>query len=162
MKTWFNSLSPRERNLVLIAGIASLLLLFWLLLAQPLYDKHKRLNKVIASQKETLKAMQQQSVQIKQLQRQDRKPVATNNQNPQQLIEHSLQTWRLKPSLERMQSQGANGVRLILKNVNADRVMRFLYELENKNALSITDMTINNTKKEAGFADVRLTIKKSR
>jgi len=161
MKTWFNSLSPRERTLVIVAGIASLLLLFWLLLAKPLFDNHTRLNKIIASQTDTLKKMQLQSIEIKQLQKLTSKPVTTNNKNPQQLIEHSLQTWRLKPSLERMQSQGANGVRLILKNANADRVMRFLYELENKNALSISEMVINNNKKESGFADIRLTIKKS-
>ncbi len=161
MKTWFNSLSPRERMLVLFAGIASFLLLFWLLLAKPLLDNHTRLNKVIASQTETLKKMQQQSVQIRQLQQQESKPAVVSNKNPQQLIEHSLQTWRLKPALERMQSQGANGVRLILKNANADRVMRFLYELENKNSLTISELVINNQKKEAGLADVRLTIKKS-
>ena len=160
MKAWLNSLSSSERTLVLSAGIALLLLFFWLLIAKPLYDNHSRLNRIILSQKNTLKTMQKQRIQIKQLQQQNNKPVTTNNQNPQQLIERSLQTWRLKPSLERMQSQGAKGVRLILKNVNADRVMRFLYELENKNALSITDMVINNAKKEVGFADVRLTIKK--
>jgi len=161
MKTWFNSLSARERMLVILATIASLLLLFWLLLAQPLLTNHKRLNKIISSQQVTLKKMQKQRIQIKQLQQQNDKPVVASNKNPQQLIEHSLQTWRLKPSLERMQSQGANGVRLILKNANADRVMRFLYELENKKSLSISEMIINNNKKESGFADIRLTIKKS-
>lgn len=161
MKTWFNSLSPRERTLVLFAGTALTALLFWLLLLKPLYDNHKQLNKVIHSQKNTLKIMQKQSAEIKQLQQQTIKPVVDSGKNPQQLIEHSLQTWRLKPSLERMQSQGSNGVRLILKNANADRVMRFLYELENKKALSISDMVMNNNKKESGFADIRLTIKKS-
>lgn len=161
MKTWFNSLSSRERAMVIVAAIASILLLFWLLVAQPLLNNHKRLNKIITSQENTLEKMQKQSVQIKQLQQQNSKPAVASNKNPQQLIEHSLQTWRLKPSLERMQSQGANGVRLILKDANADRVMRFLYELENKKSLSISEMIINNQKKEAGFADVRLTIKKS-
>ena len=161
MKTWFNSLSERERILVILASIASFLLLFWLLLVQPLITNHTRLNKIISSQQVTLKKMQKQSIQIKQLQQQNAKPVVASNKNPQQLIEHSLQTWRLKPSLERMQSQGANGVRIILKNANADRVMRFLYELENKKSLSISEMIINNNKKESGFADIRLTIKKS-
>lgn len=103
--------------------------------------------------------MQKQSVQIKQLQQQKKKPEASGGSgNPQQLVERSLQTWRLKPMLERMQSQGSNGVRLSLKNANADRVMRFLYELEDRHTLSISNFVINNNKKEAGFADVRLTI----
>ena len=102
--------------------------------------------------------MQKQSVQIKQLQQQTKKPITSSSGNPQQLVERSLQTWRLKPKLERMQSQGSNGVRLSLKNVNADRVMRFLHELESKHRLSINNLVINNNKKEAGYADVRLTI----
>lgn len=161
MKTWFNTLSPRERTLVMVAGIASVILLFWLLLADPLLNKNKRLHKIINNRENQLDVMQKQRVLIKQLQQQAKKPVNHNGRNPQQLIERALRTWRLKPSLERMQSQGPNGVRIILKNVNADRLMRFLHELEDKYALSISDMTLNNAKKESGFADVRLTIKKS-
>ncbi len=161
MKTWFNTLSSRERMLVVFAGIALSLLLFWLLIAQPLFNNYKHLNKVINRQEDTLEEMKKQRVQIKQLQQQSQKTVKNDGRNPQQLIERGLQTWRLKSSLERMQSQGANGVRIILKNVNADRFMRFLYELEDKYALTIHDLVINNAKRKSGFADVRLTIKKS-
>ena len=161
MKTWFNTLSSRERTLVLFASTAAFLLLFWLLLVKPLYDNYIRLNKIIALQENTLNIMQKQSIQIKQLQVNNQKPKSTSkDKNSQQLIERALQTWRLKPSLERMQSQGVNGVRIVLKNASADRLMRFLYELEEKYSLSISDMVISNAKKAPGFADVRLTIKK--
>ncbi len=158
MKNWYNTLAPRERSLVLYGGILSAMVLFWMLVAKPLYNNNLKLNKVISSHEKTLLNMQKQSVEIKKLQQQDKKPIATSTGNPQQLLERSLQTWRLKPMLERMQSQGSNGVRLSLKNANADRVMRFLYELENKHSLIISNLVINNNKKEAGFADVRLTV----
>ena len=161
MKNWYNTLAPRERSLVFYGGIISIILLFWMVVAKPLYNNHQKLNKVISSQKTTLEKMQKQSIQIKQLQGQNTKPKTSNTGNPQQLLERSLQTWRLKPQLERMQSQGANGVTLSLKNANADRVMRFLYELEDKHALSISNLIINNNKKAAGFADIRLTIERN-
>jgi len=161
MKNWYNTLAPRERALVFYGGIISIVLLFWMLVAKPLYNNNQKLKKVIDSQKTTLEKMHKQSIQIKQLQSQKTKTKTNNTGNPQQLLERSLQTWRLKPQLERMQSQGASGVTLSLKNANADRVMRFLYELENKYALSIDNLKINNNKKEAGFADVRLTIKRN-
>ncbi len=120
------------------------------------------MNKSIASQKTTLATMQKQSVEIKQLQQQKIvKPKKIGAQNPQQLIDSSLQTWRLKTVLVRMQSQGNNGVRLSLNNANADRVMRFLHELESKHALLISSMAIDSDNKEAGFADFKLTIKSS-
>lgn len=160
MKNWYNTLAPRERILVLYGSIIAIILLFWMLIAKPLINNHRTLNKVISSQKITLETMQRQSLQIKKLQQQGTKPVTSNNANPQQLVERSLQTWRLKTKLERMQSQGAKGVRLSLKNANADRIMRFLYELEDKHGLSIDNLVINNNKKEAGYADIRLTIKR--
>ena len=161
MKNWYNSLSPRERLLVLFGGIAAFILLFWMLIAKPLYKNHLKLNKVINSQKITLETMERQSIEVKQLQLQNNRPAASVSGSPQQLIERALQTWRLKSSLERMQSQGSKGVRLTLTNVNADKAMRFLYELEDKYNLTISNMIINNNKKEPGFADIRLTIKQS-
>lgn len=161
MKNWYNTLAPRERTLVLYGSIISIVIIFWMLIVDPLITNHTKLNKIIISQQKSLETMQSQSIQVKQLQQRDSKPVASSSGNPQQLVERSLQTWRLKSKLERMQSQGANGVRLSLKNVNADRAIRFLYELEDKYALSITNLVINNDKKDAGFADVRLTIKRN-
>ncbi len=161
MKNWYNTLAPRERTLVFYGSIVSIIILLWILLIDPLMSNHAKLNKVISSQQKTLEKMQSQSIQVKQLQQRDSKPTSSSSGNPQQLVERSLQTWRLKPQLERMQSQGSKGVRLSLKNVNADRAIRFLYELEDKYALSITNLVINNDKKEAGFADIRLTVKRN-
>ncbi len=161
MKTWYHSLSPRDRSMVTFISIALLGLLLWFVLIKPLLDNHKKLNKVITSQTITLEKMQKQSIQIKNLKLENDKPSKTISGNPQQLIERALQTWRLKPQLERMQSQGANGVRLVLKNANADRFMRFLYELEDQYALTISNLTISNAKKEQGFADIRLTVTKN-
>jgi len=163
MSNWFNSLSPRERTIVSYGSILVLAVLIWLLAVKPLYNNQKKLNNAITSQKATLASMQKQSIEIKQLQQEKTsKPTANRTQNPQQLIDRSLQTWRLKPALERMQSQGSNGVRLILKNANADRVMRFLHELETTHFLSISNLAIDNSNKEPGLADFRLTIKDSK
>ncbi len=159
MKDWFNTLNPRERNLVTYGSLIAGLLILGLFIVQPLLDNNKKLTKIIDSKNTSLKIMQKQSAQVKQLQQQATKPEQTNNQNPQQIIEKALQTLRLKPALERMQSQGANGVNVVLKNANADRTMRLIANLENKFGLIISNLTINTHKKEAGLIDVRLTVK---
>ncbi len=162
MKTWYNTLSPSERNLVFYGGIVALVILCWLLLIKPLVSNHKKYTKQIASQKTTLLTMQKQSTTIKALQNQAKKPVVKSTGNPQQLVERSLKTWRLKPTLQRMQSQGANGIRLTLKDASADRVVRFLSELESKHQLTISNLVINKAKNNLGYADVRLTIKRTK
>ena len=161
MNNWYNSLSSRERAIVTYGSVVVSLVLLWLLAIKPLYQKQIKLEKVITQQKSTIATMQKQSIEIKQLQQGAKKPKKASSQNPQQLIERSLQTWRLKTSLERMQAQGNNGVRLSLKNANADRVMRFLNEVEQKHGLSISNMSVESAKKEVGLADFRLTIKRS-
>lgn len=163
MKTWYNSLSQRERLLVVYGSIAVTLILLWLLAVKPMYEKNVRLNTLIKQQESKLATMQRQSIEIKQLQQLNIKAPNSNSnqQNPQQLIERSLQTWGLKKSLERMQSQGSTGVRLILKDANANRVIQFLYEVENKHSLIIDNMAIDKNKKNNGLADFRLTIKRT-
>ena len=159
MKNWYNTLSPRERNLVFYGSILATLMILGLFVVQPLLEKSKRLNTAIASKSLSLKMMQKQSLQVKQLQQQSTKPSQSANQNPQQVIEKLLQTFRLKPALERMQSQGNNGVNIVLKNANADRTMRLISDLENKHGLLINNLIVNTNNKEAGLIDVRLTVK---
>lgn len=160
MKNWYNSLIPRERNLVFYGSIIAALMIIGLFIVQPLIDKNQKLNKIIASQKSSLKNMQKQSLQVKQLQQQgSNKTSSSSNKSPQQKIEAALQTMRLKPALERMQSQGSNSVRVILKNANADRTMRLLSDLETKHGLLIDKLTVNTNNKEAGLIDARITVK---
>lgn len=160
MKSWYNSLTPRERNLVIYGSVIAALILFWLLIGKPLYNKHKSLTEEIQAKNNALELMKGQSIQIKQLQLQGSGGSAQKTTgNPQQLVEKSLQTWRLKPALQRMQSQGADAVRLTLKDAKVDHFMRFLHELENKYTLGIENLSMT-ADKEPGLADIRLTVKR--
>ena len=94
---WYNSLSQRERTLVIYGSIAVFIILFWLLGIKPLYNNHLKLNKLIQQQTTALDKMQQQSIQIKQLQQQNtQQPKSNAIQNPQQLIEYHYKHGVLK------------------------------------------------------------------
>jgi len=163
MNEWYNSLSSRERNIVLYGSIAVSIILVWLLIIKPITNKKASLKKSIEYQNNTLATMQNQSAEIKELQKNatpsNKKKSA---QPPQQLIERSLKKWALKDSLERMQSQGSKGIRLSLKDANADRGFQFLYELEYTHALTITNMAIDGDSKQNGVADFKLTIESAK
>lgn len=160
MKNWYYSLSLRERYLVTYGSIVAALILFWLLLLQPALKQQKRLSQEITDKRNSLELMKVQSAQIRQYQqlKSARNGIATAG-NPQQLVESALQTWRLKPALQRMQSQGPDAVRLTLKEANADFVMRFLNDLEKRYTLHVENLSVSATK-EAGKVNVRLTVKK--
>ena len=154
-------LSSREKTLVSVATVAVILMLFWLLILNPILSKHEKLSKLTADKQTELRIMQRQSVLVKQLQQQSRGLTSKKIRgNPQQLIEQALQTWRLKPALQRMQSQGAKKISLSLKNAEADKVMRFIADLESKYGLSSIAMVIAKSNK-VGMINVRLTLEKT-
>ena len=160
IKSWFLMLSSREKTLVSIATIAVILMLFWLLILNPILSQHEKLTKLTEAKQTELRLMQRQSVLIKQLQRQVNAGKKRKIRgNPQQLIERALQTWRLKPSLQRMQSRGAKKVILSLKKAEADKVMYFISELEQKYDLVSREMIISKNK-TVGTVNVRLTLEK--
>ena len=160
IKSWFLMLSSREKTLVSIAAVAVTLMLFWLLILNPILSQYEKLTKLTEGKQTELLLMQRQSVLVKQLQRQvnvgKKKKIKGN---PQQLIERGLQTWRLKQNLQRMQSRGAKKVILSLKKAEADKVMRFISELEQKYNLVSNEMIISKNK-TIGMVDVRLTLEK--
>ncbi len=160
LKSWFLMLSSREKTLVSIAAVAVILLVFWLGVLNPILTQHEKLSKLTQAKQTELLLMQRQSTLVKQLQQQSK---ATRKKkikgNPQQLIERGLQTWRLKPSLQRMQSRGAKKVILSLKKADADKVMRFIAELEQKYDLISNEMIISKNK-TIGTVNVRLTLEK--
>ena len=160
LKSWFLMLSSREKTLVAIATVAVTLMAFWLAVLNPILTQHQKLSKLTQAKQTELLLMQRQSILVKQLQQQSK---ATGKKkikgNPQQLIERGLQRWRLKPSLQRMQSRGAKKVILSLKKADADKVMRFIAELEQKYNL-ISDEMIISKNKTIGTVNVRLTLVK--
>ncbi|HIO92330.1 MAG TPA: type II secretion system protein M [Leucothrix mucor] len=161
IKSWFLMLSSREKTLVSIAAISVTMMLFWLIVLNPILSKHEKLSKLTEEKQIELRIMQRQSTLVKQLQQQaNGSSTKKVTGNPQQLIEQALQTWRLKPTLQRMQSQGAKKISLSLKNAEADKVMRFIAELESKYGLNSTDMTITKSK-TLGMINIRLTLEKT-
>ncbi|MCK5919191.1 MAG: type II secretion system protein M [Cocleimonas sp.] len=160
LKSWFLMLSSREKTLVSVATVAVIVMLFWLLILNPMLTNHESLNKLTQSKQTELQLMQRQSTMVKQLQRQSSATTTKKVEgNPQQLIEKALQTWRLKSTLQRMQSRGANKVILSLKKAEADKVMRFIYDLEQKYSLNTNEMILKKSK-TIGMVDVRLILEK--
>ncbi len=160
LKSWFLMLSSREKTLVAIATVAVTLMAFWLAVLNPILTQHQKLSKLTQAKQTELLLMQRQSTLVKQLQQQSKATAKKKIKgNPQQLIERGLQRWRLKPSLQRMQSRGAKKIILSLKKADADKVMRFIAELEQKYNL-ISDEMIISKNKTIGTVNVRLTLVK--
>ncbi|PWR00238.1 type II secretion system protein GspM [Leucothrix pacifica] len=157
MKQWFMMLSSREKTLVSIAAVLVPILLIWLLLLQPMLNKHTALAEQIEDRSAILQNMRQQSAEIKILERSggNRKTVSTGN--PQQKVDSALRTWRLRSTLGEMSAPNSTTVRLNLRDAEADNIMRFLFDLETKYGLTVKDFSMKPTK-DVGKANANLTL----
>lgn len=157
MKQWFMMLSSREKTLVSVAAVLVPLLLFWLVLLQPMINKRGLLDEQIQDRSNILQTMRQQSAEIKVLQRNsgNRKTVSTGN--PQQKVESALRTWRLRSALGVMNAPNSKTVRLNLRDAEADNIMRFLFDVETKYGLTVKDFSMKPTK-DIGKANASLTL----
>jgi len=155
MKQWFMMLSSREKTLVSVAAVIVPLLLFWLIVLQPMMSKHTLLNAQIQDRTQLLQKAQLQRTQIKKLQSSGGKPV--NRGNPQQKVESALRTWRLRSSLGVMNAPNSRTVRLNLRGAKADNIMRFLFDIETKYGLAVKNLSLKPTK-DIGHANASLTL----
>ena len=157
MKQWFMMLSSREKTLVSVAAVVVPLLLFWLLLLQPTINKRAALESQITDRSEILQQMRGLSGEIAQLKRTGGNKKVVSRGNPQQKVESALRTWRLRPKLGTMSAPSSSTVRLNLREAEADNIMRFLYDIENKHGLAVKLLSLKPTK-EIGIANASITL----
>lgn len=157
MKQWFMMLSSREKTLVTVAAVVVPLLLLWLLVLQPMLKNHDILAQQIQDRSAILERMRVQSSEIKSLQSSSGSQRRVNTGNPQQKVESALRTWRLRSALQLMNAPNARSVKLNLREAEADNVMRFLYDIETKYGLAVTDLSMKPVS-DVGKANVNLTL----
>lgn len=157
MKQWFMMLSSREKTLASIGVVIVPILLTWLVILQPMMDKHASLNAQIKDRTATLQKARSQSALIKQLQLTGGNVTRVSSGNPQQKVESALRTWRLRSSLGVMSAPNSSTVRLNLRDAEADNIMRFLYDIETKHGLSVKSLSLKPTR-DIGKANASLTL----
>lgn len=157
MKQWFMMLSSREKTLVSVAAVLVPLLLLWLLLLQPMIQKHAVLNEQIQDRSEILNRMRQQNTEIKSLQKSGGGKKIVRRGNPQQNVDSALRTWRIRSKLVSMNAPTSKTVKVTLRDAEADNIMRFLFDVETKFGLTLKSFSMKPTK-EVGKANASLTL----
>ncbi len=140
IQQWLLMLNPREKVMV-FGGLGLALLIFlWAGVWEPLNKKHLVLETHIQERENELRWMQMAQSNIQQAQNNRTGQPLQAPSNPSRVIESSLQKYRLKTGLKQM--SGSDIIRLSLKEVNVDNVMKFLDDLETRYNLRILKMDI--------------------
>lgn len=150
-----NKYNRREQMLILGCAVVLALYLVWLLLLTPIQKKRDQLYLANTSSTQTLGRVQILAAQIQQLRAQGD---AGSGENINALIDSSLRANGLQMS---GLQPGSNGeVRVRLDRAAYQPLMQWLYEMEYKQGITVTDLSLAATN-DPGQVTVNLRLQKS-
>lgn len=158
MREWWISRAPRERAILIVAGFLLVVMLYFLMIWEPLQKGAQRLAQEKAQVQELNGWLLGIQPELQQLRRNQSKP-AKSGGSVLAIADSSAKTGGLGSSVKRMQPEGDNTVRVWLENAPFNTVLAWLYKLEQQNAIRATDLNISRDT-EPGQVKARLTLKR--
>jgi len=157
MKDWFMGLELRERKLVAGGAVVLVLLMFYLLILEPVAIAYDDLKSNVAAQQETLGWMKQSSRKVKALQGSTQGGAQSlGGRSMLAVVDKSARSAGLGPAIKRVEPDGSKGVKIWLEGVVFDSMVLWLGKLSRSYRIDATVVTIEP--QEAGRVNVRLTL----
>lgn len=158
MRAWLAGLEPRERLLVIVAAVALILFLLFVLVLQPLHSSYNNLRASVAEQRETAQWMAQSARNFSQLKRNRGAPVkGLGGRSLLAVTDSTARAGGLGPALQRVEPEGSNGVRVWLEDAAFDDLVRWLARLGSAHGVYVDSLTLERSD-AAGRVDTRLTL----
>jgi len=159
-KQWLNSLEQRERQIVIGGAISLAIMLFYLIIWEPITYRYQQQQLQHDSQRQLYSWMKNASTEIQTLSTASGSSIAkTRNQSIASLTERSAITSGVKQFIEKI-DQSKKGVKVNLKSANFDRIIIWLTDLENKYGIFASKVKIEKAKVE-GAVDAQITLERS-
>jgi general secretion pathway protein M len=157
MKAYWQQLSDKEQRMVLIAaGSVTAVLIYlvlWIPLQQGIDDQAKRLD----SRQSQLQTMQEQAARLGTVKRSNS---IRNTGSLLSAIDRSAKQLGIKASIRKIQPAGTDGARVWLDGVSFDSFLQWLDQLEQKEAIFVSDLSIDRHEQQ-GRVNCRLLLKTS-
>ena len=154
------SLQPRERLVFIFAGVIVLLALIYLMAVEPFLKHRTLLTQRVKAQRQELLWMQQTSEQVKLLRASS--PGHTRksyNRSLLGVVDSSSRTNNIRKSIQRMEPEGSNGVKLWIEGADFDTLIRWLGSLNTNQDIYVARATISRGD-ALGLIDTRLSLQR--
>lgn len=157
---WLESLEERERHIVIGGAIALVIMLFYIIIWEPItsnFDQQQQRNQ---SQRQLYSWMKNSSTEIQKLKASGGGTAAkSRSQSISSLADRSAITAGIKPFIDKI-DQNKKGVKVSLKEANFDKIILWLAELENKYGITSSKLKIEKSKTD-GSVDAQITLERS-
>lgn len=157
MKTWWQNLTPRERQLVMTGVILIGLTMLWLLVWKPLASYHRLLQQDLADAQAVNQEMQARRGEILSL-RGGSTPAATGGSLHSVVID-TLKQYQLDGEGTTSEEKDKNSVSLKLEGKPFDALAQFLARMETQYAALATRMDMKPADKP-GTVDAQITLER--
>ncbi|GAB4350028.1 MAG: type II secretion system protein M [Gammaproteobacteria bacterium] len=158
MRAWWAGLAQNERRLVMLGGVALLVVLFYALIWLPLQKERDRLTEELSAQRENLAWMQTHAAEARALLAKRPSVRPLSGQSLLGLVDRTVRGNRLTETLQRIQPEGNDAVRVWLEAASFDDVSRWLGQLEQRHGIRVESINIERHQ-APGRVTVRLTLK---
>lgn len=156
MKEWYLRQSPRDRLIVLAVGVLTIAALLYALAWHPMKTRHEQLTRALETKQDDLQFIRR-SVPVLQGATGSVVQKKTSDKAPYLLIDQIIREAQLEPP-QRVEPSGADGARVQFNEVEFDRLVRVLAELE-LYGLQVSTLTI--TRKNQGTVSARFNMERS-
>ena len=156
MKDWYLRQSPRDRMIVMVVAVLAIISLLYALAWYPLQTRKARTEQALISKQETLEFIRRAGAQLRAS---AGSAVAgkTSDKAPYLLIDEVIRQAKMDPP-ERVEPSGANGARVQFGEVEFDKLVAVLAELE-LYGLEVSTLTIS--RKNTGTVSARFNMERS-
>lgn len=159
-RQWLDTLEQRERQIVIIGVISLLVMLFYLIIWEPITSQLEQQQLQHESNRQLHSWMKNASTEIRSLNSSGSSNKARfRNQSIASLTDRSAITSGVKPFIEKI-DQSKKGVKVRLKAANFDRIVIWLSDLETKYGIVARKVKIETTNKK-GAVDAQITLERS-
>lgn len=158
MRAWWNAREPRERQVLLIGGVLSAVLLVWALVWYPLQRSRAELRVRVESQRDDLEQMRSDAARVVQLRGQGaRAKVERQGKSLLALADATARGAQLANELRRVEPVGPKSVRVSFEGVSFDAVADWLEGLARDFGVVATDFSADRAEGD-GRVNARVTL----
>jgi general secretion pathway protein M len=157
LKQRWAQMQARERKVLGGGFIAVLVLGGYSLVWEPYTDSMARLEQDVAEQRALLEWMERSAREVQSL-RGSGKRIGSGGQSLLAIADGTARAQGLGSVLQRVEPEGANGVRVWLEQAPFDDVLRWLDRLAAERGVRVTAFATERRSEQPGRADIRIVL----
>jgi len=156
LQQWWQSLVIRERIIVTVLAVFVALMMFQVMVWNPLHKGQENAANSVQKQTEVLRWMQERAALVAELQR---NTPASNSSVKRQSISQRLNSsaTQAKVEINRFQTVGDNSVQVWLDQVEFSKLLLWLEIVHNEQEIQTESIVVSETGK-AGLVSARMTL----